>query len=151
MTPDSSTHQFLDLFITSSYTPTIFKPTRITNHSATLLDNVFTNHPEKVVQTGILISDVSDHLSPFIILGHQQASTKKESTFTYKRSIHEDGIAKFYTLLQSLEWNYLEDITNVNEKYSAFITNFMSIYDECFPMKKINVKKYDNAQTWFNI
>ena len=38
-----ATHQFLDSFISSSYIPMIFKPTRVTNQTATLLDNIFIN------------------------------------------------------------------------------------------------------------
>ena len=49
------------------YSPTIFRPTRITSYTATLIDNCFTNNYEHSADSGILISDISDHLPIFHI------------------------------------------------------------------------------------
>ena len=43
----------------------ITKATRITNHSATLIDHIYTNSPEKVIKSGICLADISDHLPCF--------------------------------------------------------------------------------------
>ena len=51
----------------SSFFPTITKPTRITDKSATLIDNIFINSPNENSKRGILISDLSDHLPIFYI------------------------------------------------------------------------------------
>ena len=45
----------------------INKPTRITNRSATLIDNIFTNAFEISHNSGILLNDLSDHLPIFTI------------------------------------------------------------------------------------
>ena len=42
------------------------KPSRITNQTATLIGNIFTNQPNGFV-SGILISDISDRLPLFIL------------------------------------------------------------------------------------
>ena len=47
--------------------PLINKPTRITNHSATLIDNIFTNAFGISHNSGILVNNFSDHLPIFII------------------------------------------------------------------------------------
>ena len=44
--------------------PVITKPTRITNHSATLIDHIYTNTVNSLV-SGILTIDISDHLPVF--------------------------------------------------------------------------------------
>ena len=103
-----STHQFLDSFISSSYIPMIFKPTRVTNQTATLLDNMFINRSENVVKTGIIITDVSDHLSPFILL-YGKNENNNDSTHTKKRMINELSIIKFCTLLESVDWTELDN------------------------------------------
>jgi hypothetical protein len=41
-------------------------PTRITAHSATLIDNIFTNHLTQNLFSGIIINDLSDHLPVFV-------------------------------------------------------------------------------------
>ena len=46
-----------------SYYPVITRPIGITSHCATLRDNIFTNDIENSTLSGLLIYDVSDHLS----------------------------------------------------------------------------------------
>ena len=48
------------------FTPTIDKPTRVYNNSATIIDNIFTNNPE-ALKSGNLVSDISDHFSQFCL------------------------------------------------------------------------------------
>jgi hypothetical protein len=58
------TNNFIEQLFTSSFFPLITKPTRITHHTATLIDNIFTNNLEELEDStnGIIFSDISDHL-----------------------------------------------------------------------------------------
>lgn len=47
--------------------PIISKPKRITSKSATVLDNIFTKAVDGKIVSGILITDVSDHLPVFTV------------------------------------------------------------------------------------
>ena len=47
--------------------PTVDKPTRVYRTSATLIDNIFINNPDKLLASGNIISDISDHFSQFCI------------------------------------------------------------------------------------
>ena len=59
----SFSHDFL-LTLQSCYLiPTVDKPTRVHNNSASLIDNIFVNNPEQVLVSGNIISDISDHFS----------------------------------------------------------------------------------------
>ena len=49
-------------------TQLITRPTRITDHSANLLDNIYTNNIKMPVQPGIILSDLSDHLPTFVMI-----------------------------------------------------------------------------------
>jgi hypothetical protein len=51
----------------NSFSPLITLPTRLTSHSATLIDNIFTNNLEKYAFSGLILSDISDHLPVFAI------------------------------------------------------------------------------------
>ena len=53
-------HTFFNNFIAAGYFPRISLPTRITNHSATLLDNIFTNESGSH-ESGIIVNNISDH------------------------------------------------------------------------------------------
>jgi hypothetical protein len=41
-------NRFIEQLFTSYFVPLITKPTRITEHTATIIDNIFTNNIEKV-------------------------------------------------------------------------------------------------------
>ena len=56
-----STGEFVDILSSHSLYASIVKPTRITSKSATLIDNIFTNNLSNQT-SGILMSDISDHL-----------------------------------------------------------------------------------------
>ena len=47
--------------------PTVDKPTSVYRASATLIDNIFVNNPDKLLASGNIISDISDHFSQFCI------------------------------------------------------------------------------------
>ena len=40
---NNSSHEFIELLLSASFLPLISKPTRVSNHSATLLDNILCN------------------------------------------------------------------------------------------------------------
>ena len=51
----------LEKFIESLFT-LITKATRITYHSKTLIDHIYTNAPEKVIKSGICLAEFVCHL-----------------------------------------------------------------------------------------
>jgi hypothetical protein len=61
------TNDFVDILLLNSFYPTISKPTRITYHSSTLIDNIITNNLDHDMISGIIYTDLSDHL-PMIFL-----------------------------------------------------------------------------------
>jgi hypothetical protein len=83
-----------------SFSPLFTKATRITSHSETLIDNIFTNNLENLNDrvNGIDFSDISDHL-PIVymfntnIFGKSRKSN--EVTVTYQRLYSESNIEAF--------------------------------------------------------
>ena len=47
--------------------PEITRPSRVTSHCATLIDNIFTNDMENNTERGLLINDISDNLPVFTV------------------------------------------------------------------------------------
>ena len=62
-----NTGEFLDGLHSNMLFPMITRPTRITSHTATLLDNIFANKCFDHSRGGLLITDISDHLPVFSI------------------------------------------------------------------------------------
>ena len=64
----NATGEFLDGLYSHLFFPLITLPSRITSHTATLIDNIFSNHVEhSYLKSGLLITDISDHLPIFSI------------------------------------------------------------------------------------
>ena len=68
---DPNTVQFLDQLLSNSLYPTISAPTRITNKSKTLIDNIFLNLLNTKLIAGNINESISDYLPQFLILNKQ--------------------------------------------------------------------------------
>ena len=55
------TNGFLDSLASISFIPYILHPTRITSHSKTLIDKIFSNYISREITSGNITSTISDH------------------------------------------------------------------------------------------
>ena len=65
---DNKIQNYVNEINSSGFFFLINKPTRITSTSVTTLDHIYSNSLQKISVSGILISDVSDHLPTFCIM-----------------------------------------------------------------------------------
>ena len=71
----------------------------LTDNSATLIDNIFTNCVDKDLHSsGILLSDMSDYLLCFCILNFEHQFYKRKQ-FIYRRKIDYSSLFHFYDSL----------------------------------------------------
>ena len=63
--------------------PQILHPTRECGYSATLIDNIFTNNMSNSIQSGNILTDLSDHYSQFIVVNRDKLDFK--NTVVYSR------------------------------------------------------------------
>ena len=130
--------EFLNTYLSSSLLPTINKPTIITHTSATIIDNLYVKYNHNLdMHSGIIISDMSDHLPIFCFLSYkkQKSKTGKAATFE-SRPITADGISAMINKLQHIDWNCLEHSTT-DDAYNTFIQQLNNIMDVCIPKKKV--------------
>jgi len=66
---------YVDMFHSLYCKLLIDKPTRITKHSTTLIDHIYTNDVKSNIVSGIIIDDLSDHLPIFAISKKISAET----------------------------------------------------------------------------
>ena len=97
---NAGANAYLDNFFEKNFIPCITLPTRITDHSATLIDHIFIKCPKKFIQnkcsSGNLITDISDHLPNFTFLD-LQLQTSKARHFT--RLFTQTKLINFLNLL----------------------------------------------------
>src|SRR6218665_2230971 len=96
-----SAGMFLNMLASHKIMPTILRPTRITEFSSTLIDNIFTNCPNYNMDSCILIDDISDHL-PIMLCIDLFLTTSGVSTAPNKRIFNNKGkmlLNNYYKLL----------------------------------------------------
>ena len=103
------TGEFLNIMFSSSFFPLILRPTRITSNTATLIDNIFTNGPSDCSASGLLFTDISDHLFVFTILSDHCKNRSKNIYVTF-RDKNANNMAAFKAELQSANW---DDVTQI--------------------------------------
>ena len=62
------TNEFINSIVSHCLLPHILQPTRVTDHSATVIDNIFTNATEFDTTSGNILNQLADHFSQFFIL-----------------------------------------------------------------------------------
>ena len=70
-------HEFLFASQSCYLIPTIDKPKPVHRTSVNLIDNIFVNNPDQVLVNGNLITDASDHVSQFCIVGSTEHRIKQ--------------------------------------------------------------------------
>ena len=133
------THEYLDFIYSYSFIPSVYKPTRITEYSATIIDNILINNHDNV-NSEIIVTDISDHLPTILVESSTMKMNQKEtSKFFFRRNHTVDNVNGFKRRLSNIKWNEELD-GNANECYDKFVHTFNKLYDECIPLKKYKCK-----------
>ena len=132
------------------YLPAITRPTRITPHSATLIDNLFTNAWMNIIDSTILISDISDHL-PILVTFDFECSKPISTSSENLRNFSEVNKKNFRELISCQDWTPVTKLChegNVNGAYDLFITTYKMAYDKSFPQNIRKGKKQVLKKPW---
>ena len=130
----------LNVFITNGLIPTISKPTRITHKTATLIDNLYISAKNNTrVKSGVLCTNISDHLPIFTLLGNAPSHNPTNNNTTIKKRVFNDVAKENITNdLTDINWDFLHNL-DVNDAYNSFITKLGIIIDTHAPEKNIKI------------
>ena len=122
----AKTNEFVNDVISQGFLPKITRPTRITPHSATLIDHIYSNDNRPTSQnstSGIIITDVADHFGTFHIVNKckqppvqkysQIRQTKTDNVLRFN-NILANAFTRLYfcpivpTMLITLLWKYIQ-------------------------------------------
>ena len=134
------TNDFIKCMITTGYLPVITKPSRITNHSATLIDHIlYSNNTIHNYISGLIITDVSDHFGTFCI--NRKKEPIKTPTFTYIRKISEINVAYFKQILSATDFRTVLYQDCPNEAYDTFIEIYTIAFNTAFPLRRRKLRR----------
>jgi hypothetical protein len=118
--------------------PTITKPTRITYNTASLIDNIYI--PVELAQksrSGIIVTDISDHLPVFTFCGKGTRSPKENVTITYRPSSPTIDMQLNKRLTEE-NWNFLQNLP-AEEGYTLFVNKLQDIIKAEAPIKTVTL------------
>ena len=143
----SKTGNFLDILASYSLMPNITKPTRATEETSTLIDNIFCDNIKENLNTisGILYTDISDHFPIFYI--DYSSSVDNTEQFATRRLYNENNKKKFCKQISEYNWDNVLLCTDSQESFSTFHKEFSYIYNSCFPSKILKLN-YRNRKIW---
>ena len=139
----SDTHkqmeEFLDLMVNSEMWPTITHPTRVTQTSATLIDNIFISSKlHHQFNSMLILDDISDHLPSLVLL--KQTKIKNREPIEFKsRKLTEANFAIIRRSLNQVDWNGVLNSNDCNENFNIFSEILEAKIEETAPLRTIRI------------
>ena len=145
---DNKTNDFIHDIIASGLIPHITKPTRVTPKSATLIDNIYSNIIAGTQDSGVILSEISDHFGVFSLFENNKS--KENQQYIETRSFKEENINNFIEILSNTDFSTIYEQTSANLAYNNFIVLYKEAFEKAFPRKRIKVrKKFVKRDDWF--
>ena len=143
------TQQFITDLSYIDLLPTITRPTRITNHSATLIDNIYVSiQLHRDFESTIRINDLSDHLPVLNMLKQTKLLNKEPLTFT-SRCLNDQKLKEVNHRLMRKDWIGLLTGTTCDEKFNQFSTTLNTTLDEVAPTRTVRISaKHRYVEPW---
>ena len=139
---------FLNTNFSNCFKPLISSPTRITPHSKTLIDNIFTNSLKEVIRSGNVITSISDHLPQYAILQWENKPNHRQKTKTLKRDFRNFNRENFLNDFRNCPWDNIFHEKSPGEKLDVFITQTTEVIDRHAPIKAFKQKYTQARKPW---
>ena len=144
-------NDFINMMFSYHFQPSILHPTRITDSSSTIIDNIYVNNAtESNIFAGNILSLISDHLPRFAVLSENAPDFKTSSYFSYDYKAFDE--AKFLADYKEMDTSFLDDGSqDLNGKFDTFLLNLHNLVNKHCPQKKLNKRalKLKN-KPWIN-
>lgn len=130
------TNECVNLMLSYSLVPMINLPTRVTEITSTMIDNIFADCFDKVVSTCVIYEDFSDHFPTFASFNLNVE--KKDPLEKVSRPVTKIQLEKFAITVSEFDWySYLDNVQAFDKeaKFNTFLNKFGEIFEICFPKK----------------
>ena len=144
-----NTMKLFEMNLAKNVIPTIYKPTRVTHSSATLIDNIYVDvELQNSCRSFIVKSDISDHYLCLAILQDLLQHDQNTQEYTF-RKIDDTVLRNMTASLRNRNWTELNTMT-VNEGSEKLTSEIRKVMDFYAPEKTVLVKKrkFNNNQPW---
>ena len=135
------------MLFSNNFLPIITKPTRLTYHTATLIDHIYTNSFNQQVIRGIATIDISDHLPIFCVTDTSIKIQKQTRSFRDYSSFNEE---LYKNDISATDWNAIyNECTNLHKLTAKEIQTIPVVVDKHTPNKIIsNIMRRKLMKPW---
>ena len=123
----------------------ITSPTRITESSESIIDLIFVNNIHRVVASGVIPLELSDHSLIFCVIKSGVAKTGGNYRDINYRCFKRYDKVKFNRDLENANWSFLDSISDINTTLSTWCNLFSVIAEKHAPIKSRRVKCINKA------
>ena len=143
------TSDFMEGFMSGGFYPLISLPTRITDTTATLIDNIWTNNLRDTMVSGLVTVRISDHLPAYVFVGGGREGGAFGGPKGGKRLVNQGRIERFADELS--EWHFdVERALGVEGNVARFRNGFRDMYNSVFPWVECKKKRKDIEKPWLD-
>ena len=142
------------MLASNSFIPLILQPTRITSHSNTLIDNIFSNVFDPDIVSGNLTATISNHLLQFAIIPNMFGNVIGNKLKIYERDWSKFDRENFILDFFSVEWEDLlkNDELNADTSTKMYLDKINMLLDTYAPLKRINKYKLKfKSKLWITL
>ena len=121
-------------------------PTRITNHSKILIDYIYENDPKHSYKSGVLLCDLSDHMSTFVCIFTKKSVVKNIKKLLIRDTKNFDLEEYLRTLNIELYAASLDSIDSVHDAFDKFEEVLQNTANKFAPLKKASRREKKISQ-----
>ena len=131
--------------------PHILRPTRVANHSATIMDNILTNATAYDTISGNILNRLADHFSQFLIRKKISLAHKDATYWKYDYSKFDKD--KFISDFSKICWNEDKNIsTDVNKNFSIFHEKVTDCVRSHVPLRMLSRRQLSlQSKPWHSV
>ena len=138
--------KFIHMMSSVGFLPHILEPSRISNFSSTLIDNIYSNLVCHDIASGNILLQFADHLSQFISISKCPEKVKNKPFFIRDYSNFNEEAFKDDLEIQNWDTN---DSDDTNNKFNDFLWRLDGAVNRHVPLKKLNIKNSKlNSNPW---
>ena len=129
----TNSNYFVNLLAKHNLSCTVTEPTRISNVSESLIDNIITDVPS--FKSSVHSTDISDHTYQLCFLQVEYA--RKAESMGFVRSFKEINLNYFNMLLSRCLWERVYTEQSFDEAFNSFYDEFLYYFNICFPLNRL--------------
>ena len=144
---DENSQNLINTTATHGFAQLISRPTRITDHSCTLIDQIFSNKVSRVITSSVISIDLSDHLGTYVRIS-LDPSFDRNTSFSNPnyvvgygtenkrdyRIFNEANNDVFKRLIETETWDGLNEL-DAEARYEKLVDVYMNHYNAAYPLK----------------